>query len=160
MAVEVGQQAPDFTLKNPANEDVSLSDFRGRNVVLVFFPAAFSSFCTTQLSEIGEHEGRYAENDAQVIGISVDSRHSLRAFGEQLGLRDTVLLADFHPKGEVARRYGVYMDEAGIAARATFVVDREGVVRSAVVNAPPEIPDEEEYFRTLAACNAGEAPAA
>ena len=153
MAVEVGQQAPDFTLKNGANENVSLSDFRGRNVVLVFYPLAFSTVCTVQLTAIGGHESRYAEQNAQVIGISIDSRHAQRVFAEQLGLEDTILLADFEPKGEVARRYGVYFEGPGFSKRATFVIDRDGVVRSAAVNDPGEIPDEEEYFRTLAVCN-------
>jgi peroxiredoxin len=154
MAIEVGQQAPDFTLKNGANEDVSLSDFRGRNVVLVFYPLAFSLNCTRQFTAIGSHESRYADEGAQVIGVSVDSRHVQRVFAEQLGLKDTILLADFEPKGEVARGYGVYFDGPGFTKRATFVIDREGVVRSAVVNEPGEIPDEDEYFRTLSVCNA------
>lgn len=155
MAIEVGQQAPDFTLKNPAKEEVALSSFRGRsNVVLVFFPAAFSSVCTSQLTQIGEHESRYAGEDAQVIGISVDNPHSLGAFAESLGLDDTVLLGDFEPKGEVARRYGVYLPDFGIAGRATFVIDKAGVVRSAALtDNPGQIPDEDEYFRVLAVCN-------
>jgi mycoredoxin-dependent peroxiredoxin len=155
MAVEVGQKAPDFTLKDTANRDVSLSDFRGRNVVLVFYPLAFSSVCTTQLTGMGANEARYASEDCQVVGVSVDSRHANRAFAESLGLKDTILLADFEPKGAVARTYGVYRDAAGFANRASFVIDREGVVRSAVVNEPPDLPDEDAYFATLAACNAG-----
>ena len=83
MAIEVGQEAPDFTLKDTENRDVTLSSFRGdKNVVLVFYPFAFSSVCTRQLTEIGEHEGRYAEGDAQVIGVSVDSRYAQRRFAE------------------------------------------------------------------------------
>jgi len=153
MAVEIGAEAPAFTLQNTAREDVSLADFRGRNVVLVFFPAAFSPTCTIQLTQVADSESRYHDADAQVIGVSVDNRNSLRAYGEQLGLKETILLADFHPKGEVARRYGAYMEEAGIALRATFVIDAKGIVRSAVVNMPADIPDEEEHFRTLSVCN-------
>ena len=99
MPVEVGQIAPPFTLPSHRGEDVSLADFRGRsNVVIVFFPAAFSGVCTRQFTEIGAAEGRYAGEDAQVLGISVDNRESLRAWAEQLGLTDTLLLADFHPR--------------------------------------------------------------
>ena len=153
MAVDVGRPAPDFTLKAPDGEDVTLSSFRGRNVVLVFYPAAFSDVCTTQLTDISANEERYAGSDAQVIGISVDSRHSQERFAEELGLRETILLADFHPKGAVARTYGVWIDDYGIAGRATFVIDTEGVVRGAeLTDTPLEIPDQEEYFRTLAAC--------
>jgi peroxiredoxin (alkyl hydroperoxide reductase subunit C) len=156
MPVEVGQEAPDFTLRNADNEEVSLSSFRGsRNVVLVFYPGAFSSVCTKQLTQIGEHESRYAVDDAQVIGVSVDSRHVQGRFARELGLEDTILLADFEPKGEVSRRYGVYLDERGMSGRATFVIDKAGIVRGvALTDNPGQIPDEEEYFRALAACPA------
>jgi mycoredoxin-dependent peroxiredoxin len=155
MAIEVGQAAPDFTLKDGDNQDVSLSSFRGdKNVVLVFFPLAFSRGCTRQLTQIGEHEGRYADDDAQVIGVSVDSRYVQRRFAEDLGLRDTILLADFEPKGAVSRSYGVYLDDRGYSGRATFVIDKAGVVRGASrPDTPAEIPDEEEYFRALQVCN-------
>ena len=154
MAVEVGQEAPDFTLKRPDGEDVTLSSFRGRkNVVLVFFPAAFSDFCTTQFTQVGASERRYTESDAQVIGVSVDSRHSQERFAEELGLTDTLLLADFHPKGAVAREYGVWMEAAGIAGRATFVIDKQGIVRGVQrTRTTVEIPDLEEGFLTLSAC--------
>lgn len=154
MAVEVGQQAPDFTLKNGANDDVSLADFRGRNVVLVFYPAAFSGGCTAQFTGIGANERRYADAGAQVIGVSVDGRNTQRVFAEQLGLTDTILLADFEPKGAVSRLYGVYFEGAGISKRATFVIDHEGVVRGVVVTEPGAAHDEEEYFSALATCAA------
>ena len=155
MAIELGQEAPDFTLKNGDNEEVTLSSFRGdRNVVLVFYPGAFSSVCTRQLTEVGAHEGRYAEGDVQVIGISVDSRYVQRRFAEDLGLVDTILLADFEPKGAVSRAYGVYLDGPGTSGRATFVIDRAGVVRGvSLTDNPGQMPDEEEYFRALSACD-------
>ena len=154
MAIEIGQEAPDFTLKDPAGEDVTLSSFRGsKNVVLVFYPGAFSGVCTTQLTEIGRHEDRYAAGDAQVIGVSVDSRHSQGRFAEDLGLTDAVLLADFNPKGAVSRDYGVYLEEFGFSARATFVIDKAGVVRGiSLTDNPGQIPDEQEYFQALAVC--------
>lgn len=154
MTIEIGQEAPDFTLKDPDNQEVALSSFRGRrNVVLVFYPGAFSSVCTRQLTEIGEHEARYAGEDAQVIGVSVDSRHSQGAFARSLGLTDTILLADFHPKGEVSRAYGVYREDLGFSGRATFVIDKAGIVRGVTLtDNPGQTPDEEEYFRALAAC--------
>jgi peroxiredoxin len=153
MAVEVGQEAPDFTLKNTAGEQVSLSDFRGRNVVLLFYPAAFSGVCTKQFTHIGETEARYAGENAQVIGISVDGFNAQRAFAQQLGLTDTILLSDSHPKGATATAYGTYWEKAGISTRAAFVIDKDGVVRSAsVLDSPGDMPDEEEYFSTLATC--------
>jgi peroxiredoxin len=154
MAVEVGQEAPDFTLKNPDNEEVTLSSFRGRkNVVLVFYPAAFSGFCTTQLTQIGSEASRYAAGDAQVIGVSVDSRHSQGRFAQELGLTEAVLLADFEPKGATSRAYGVYLDKFGISGRATFVIDKAGIVQGvSLTDSPADIPDQDDYFAALAAC--------
>jgi peroxiredoxin len=156
MPIEVGQEAPDFTLKDGRGEEVALSSFRGdKNVVLVFYPLAFSSVCTRQLTEIGAHEERYAGENAQVVGVSVDSRYVQRRFGEELGLRDTILLADFEPKGAVARAYGVYLDTPGFSGRASFVIDTAGVVRgAALTDTPAEIPSEEDYFAALSVCNA------
>lgn len=154
MAVEVGHEAPNFTLKNTAGEPVSLSDFRGRNVVLLFYPAAFSGVCTKQFTHIAENGARYAGENAQVIGISVDGFNAQRAFAEQLGLTNTILLSDAHPKGAVATLYGTYWDHAGISTRAAFVIDAQGVVRSAnILDSPGDLTSEEEYFSTLAACD-------
>jgi len=154
MAIEVGEVAPDFTLRDTAGEKVTLSSFRGeKNVVLVFFPAAFSSFCTTQLSEIGESEARYVEGDARVIGVSVDGVACQERFARDLGLTDTILLSDFLPRGAVANAYGVFLPDWGTAARATFVIDRVGVVRARFLTETPlTIPDQDEYFASLAAC--------
>jgi peroxiredoxin len=128
--VEVGQEAPDFTLRDGENQEVTLSSFRGRrNVVLVFYPLAFSPTCTRQLTAIGGREAEYAGADAQVIGVSVDSRWAQRAFAESLGLSDTILLADFEPKGAVSRLYGAYRDEDGTTERALFVIDGGGIIR-------------------------------
>ena len=155
MAIEVGQEAPDFTLKSASGEKITLSSFRGRkNVVLAFYPLAFSTTCTTQFTRFSEGEARYAGEGAQVIGISVDSRYAQAAWAESLGLDDTILLADFEPKGEVSRLYGVYLDRPGFSNRASFVIDKSGIVRSADVPASPvEIPSEDAYFEALSACN-------
>jgi peroxiredoxin len=156
MPIAVGEEAPDFTLKSP-DDDVTLSSFRGeKNVVLAFFPSAFSGVCTGQFTRIGEKEAQFAGEDAQVIGVSVDNRNSLRAFGESLGLEKTLLLADFHPKAAVAKEYGVYMDGAGVAGRATFVIDKQGIVQSVELTDNPGIDiDESDYFAALATCNLG-----
>lgn len=156
MPIEVGREAPDFTLLDTAKQPVTLSSFRGRrNVVLAFFPAAFSEFCTRQLTEVAGDEARYAGLRAQVIGVSVDNPESLRAFAESLGLGETILLGDFEPKGEVARRYGVYLPDHGIAGRATFVIDRDGVVRGvSLTDHPGQVPGPDAYFTALAACEA------
>lgn len=155
MPVEVGQEAPDFTLRNQAGEYVTLSRFRGtKNVVLMFYPLAFSGGCTRQFTDFSAHEGRYAGEQAQVLGISVDSFHGQAAFAKSLGLEATMMLADFEPKGAVARDYGVYLDERGHSARATFVIDKQGIVQRAEVAATPEFPDEDAVMATLTTCNA------
>ncbi len=154
MAIEVGQEAPDFTLRDQRGEPVSLSSLlEGGSVVLVFYPLAFSGTCTRQLTAIGGNLARYAGEDGRVVGVSVDSHHAQRAFAESLGLDGVVLLADFEPKGEVARRYGVYLDERGFANRASFVIDRNRVVRAAEVMADTrDIPDEEALIAALSTC--------
>jgi mycoredoxin-dependent peroxiredoxin len=154
MAVEVGQEAPDFTLTNQAGEPVTLSSFRGqKNVVVMFYPLAFSGVCTKQFTDVSAHEGQYAGQDAQVLGISVDSFHAQAAFAKSLGLDATHLLADFEPKGAVAREYGVYNDERGHSGRGTFVIDKAGVIQRADVTMPLDIPDEAAVMAALNTCN-------
>jgi peroxiredoxin len=154
VAVEVGQEAPDFTLRDQRGEPRSLSSLlEDGSVVLVFYPLAFSGTCTRQLTAIGGNLARYAGEDGRVVGISVDSHHAQRAFAESLGLDGAVMLADFEPKGEVARRYGVYLDERGYSNRASFVIDRDRVVRAAEVMAVTrDIPDEEALIAALSTC--------
>jgi len=151
MGVEIGDIAPDFTLTDENGEQVTLSELRGRNAVLVFYPLDFSPVCTRELKDISAVADRYAAQNAEVFGISVDSRWTHAAFkrDEQLSAH---LLADFHPKGEVARRYGVYIEEAGIANRGTFVIDAEGRIAHKVVTSPREARDQEEYLEALANC--------
>ncbi|HET7573558.1 MAG TPA: redoxin domain-containing protein [Solirubrobacterales bacterium] len=125
--IEVGAQAPDFTLRDQDGEKVSLSDHRGRKVLLVFYPGDFSPVCGDQLSVYQEVKPQLAEQGLELLGISVDSSYVHKAFQEKLGI-DTVLLADFHPKGEVAQAYGSYLDRFGIANRTLVLVDEEGRV--------------------------------
>jgi peroxiredoxin (alkyl hydroperoxide reductase subunit C) len=153
MAVEVGQEAPDFTLMNQSGEPVTLSQFRGdANVVLMFYPLAFSGVCTTQFTNVSAHEGSYAGQRAQLIGISVDSHHAQAAFAKALGLDATLMLADFEPKGAVARSYGVYNDDRGHSRRGTFVIDTNGIVRHVDIPKPLEIPDEDAVMAALNVC--------
>jgi peroxiredoxin len=126
--IEPGTTAPDFTLPNHKGEQVSLSDFRGRKLMLVFYPADFSPVCSDQLSIYQEVLAQITEAGMQLLGISVDSSWTHNAFRKQLGI-DIPLLADFHPKGEVSRRYGAYIEEFGTANRSLVLIDEEGVVR-------------------------------
>ena len=153
MSIEVGQQAPDFTLKASDGNEVTLSSFRGnKNVVLLFYPLAFSGVCTTQLTDMGASYDQYTEGDAQVIAVSVDSFFVQGAFQEKVGATDAIFAGDFEPKGEVARRYGAYLD-IGWSTRAAFVIDKAGVVQHADVMAvPTDRPDEAAYLASLSTC--------
>ena len=151
MAIEVGQAAPDFTLRDQDNNEWTLSAHRGRNVVLVFYPLDFSATCTTELTELASVADRYDAANAEVVGISVDSRHAHAAFKKAAGLRAT-LLADFHPKGAIAQSYGVFLDALGFADRATFVIDRDGILRHMVRTSPAQARSQDEYLQALAAC--------
>ncbi|GAA4072502.1 MULTISPECIES: peroxiredoxin [Actinomadura] len=151
MAVEVGGSAPDFELKDQHGTPVKLSDYRGRkNVVLVFYPLAFSGVCTGELCTIRDELPTLGGDDVQVLAVSVDSMFSLRAWSEQEKYQFP-LLADFWPHGGVARSYGVFDEERGVALRGTFIIDTEGVVRWKVVNAIPDARDIDEYRKALAA---------
>ena len=123
---EPGEQAPDFTLRGPDGEYVTLSEYRGRNaVVLAFYPLAFSRVCSNQLPSIERDLERIRSLGAEVLGISVDSHHANREFGRRLGL-SFPLLSDFHKRASAA--YGMLESEAGVSGRALFVIDRDGKV--------------------------------
>lgn len=151
MALENDTQAPDFDLANQYGEHVRLSDFRGvKPVVLVFFPLAFSGVCTGELCALRDNLDIFRASGVELLGISVDSKATLRAFAEQEGY-DFQLLADFWPHGAVAKEYGVFLDEKGFANRATFVIDVRGVIRASFITAPGEPRSIEEYRAAIEA---------
>jgi len=125
--IAVGEQAPDFTLRDQDGEKVSLSDYKGRKVMLVFYPLDFSPVCSDQLSIYQEVKPEITAKGVELVGVSVDSSYAHKAFQEKLGI-DTTLLSDFEPKGEVARAYGSYIDGAGIANRTLVLIDEDGAV--------------------------------
>jgi peroxiredoxin len=125
--IAAGEAAPDFTLRDHDGEPVSLADFRGRKVLLIFYPFDFSPVCSEQLSVYQELKPELADRGVTMLGVSVDHRYAHRAFREQLGI-DTTLLADFEPKGEVARAYGSYLEKPGMANRTLVLIDEEGIV--------------------------------
>ncbi len=146
----VGESAPDFELVNQFGEPVRLSDFRGRNVVIVFYPFAFSGICTGELCEIRDNLALFEDADAAVLAVSVDSKFAQRAYAQQEGYGFD-LLADFWPHGAVASAYGVFDAESGMAKRGTFILDTAGIVRYVVVNPRGEARDLKEYRAALAA---------
>jgi peroxiredoxin len=146
--IEPGEQAPGFTLPDQDGNQVSLADFRGRTVVLVFYPADFSPVCTDQLSVYQEVLGELDERGAQLVGISVDGAFCHRAFRNQLNLT-MPLLADFHPKGEVAKAYGVWSERHGVSGRALVMVGPEGTVEWSYRSPPLEVPGANLIFDAL-----------
>lgn len=130
----VGTEAPDFELRDQNNEVVRLSDFRGdKAVLLVFYPWAFTSICTGELSALRDNIDGFANDQVQVLTISVDSSFSHKIFAQRDGL-NFPLLADFWPHGAVAEAYGVFNTDAGAANRGTFLVDRDGIIRFSEAN--------------------------
>ena len=145
----VGELAPDFELMNQFGEPIRLSGFRGRSVVLVFYPFAFSGVCTGELCELQDNLGLFKDANAVLLGVSVDSKFAQRAYAGREGY-DFDLLADFWPHGAVARQYGVFDTESGMANRGTFIIDEGGVVRYVVVNPRGRARDFAEYRAALA----------
>lgn len=150
MAVEVGDSAPDFELKDQHGTPVKLSDFRGqKDVVLVFYPLAFSGVCTGELCTIRDELPTLGGDDVQVLAVSVDSVFAQRAWSEKEGYQFP-LLADFWPHGGVAKTYGIFDEAKGLATRGTFIIDKQGVVRWKVENAIPDARDIGDYRKALA----------
>ncbi|MBO0776016.1 MAG: peroxiredoxin, partial [Actinobacteria bacterium] len=150
MAIEAGQQAPDFELKDQHGEPVRLSAFRGsKNVVLLFYPLAFSGVCSSELCALRDDFPEITRDDVELLTVSVDSGFVLRTWAD----RDHFtfrLLSDFWPHGAVAKLYGVFNEEMGVATRGTFIIDKTGTIRWKVVNPIPQARDIAEYQKALA----------
>ncbi len=144
----VGTQAPDFTLHSTPDQSVSLSEFRGRPVILAFYPADWSPVCGDQMALYNEVLDEFARFDAELMGISVDGVWSHVAFAHDRHLRFP-LLADFEPKGDVARRYGVYRPQDGTSERALFVIDADGIVRWSYISPVGINPGADGILRAL-----------
>ncbi len=151
MPLQIGDQAPDFMLTDQNDKQRTLSDFRGdRNVLVVFYPLAFSPVCTGELCQLRDDLAEFQNSDVQVLAVSVDSGYTLKAWSQEKGY-DFPLLSDFWPHGKVAQDYGVFHDAAGIANRGTFLVDTHGVIRFAEMNKPDEARDQTAWKQALAA---------
>ena len=149
--LEVGTTAPDFTLKDQQGRPVTLSGFRGaKNVLLVFFPLAFTAVCQGELAEIQDHLATYVNDDVQTLAISVGPPPSHKVWATQAGFTFPVL-ADFWPHGAVAQAYDVFSRDAGFPNRGTFVVDRGGVITFAEMMGPGEPRDQTLWTGALAA---------
>jgi peroxiredoxin len=148
--VDVGQPAPDFALKDQNNQVVSLADFRDkRNVLLVFYPYAFTRVCGGELAGIRDSLGDFQNDSVQVLTCSVDTPYANRVWAEREGF-EFPMLSDFWPHGAVAQAYGCFSAERGCATRGTYVIDRSGVVRWKEVNAIPDGRDLDAWRKALA----------
>jgi mycoredoxin-dependent peroxiredoxin len=150
MAVEIGDVAPDFELKDQHGTPVTLSGLRGKkNVVLVFYPLAFSGVCSSELCAMRDSFPESDREDVELLTVSVDSTHVHRTWADVEGY-EFALLSDFWPHGAVAKQYGVFNEDRGIATRGTFIIDKNGVVRWKVVNDIPQARDLADYQKALA----------
>ena len=155
--LEVGQSAPDFTLKDQYGKDISLSDYRGvKGVVVVFFPFAFSGICTGELCEIRDDLGAFESDQVQVLAISCDHMFTQRAFSDAEGYFFPVL-SDFWPHGRTAQAFGVFEPSGGFSTRGTFLIDSSGIVRWRLVNGPSEKRDFAGYHAALKQLTGSEA---
>jgi peroxiredoxin len=148
--LKAGTVAPGFSLSSTPDQTVSLSELRGKPVVLVFYPADWSPVCSDQLGLYNELMPEFSEFEAQIIGISVDGIWCHLAFGKDRKLH-TPLLADFEPKGAVARLYGVYDEKTGESGRALFVIDSEGMIRWSYLSPTGINPGADGILKALAA---------
>ena len=150
MALNVGDEAPDFELRSHRGGTVKLSDFRGtRRVVVAFHPLAFTPVCAAQMCGYESDLGRFEAADAAVLGISIDAQPAKAAWAQTLGPISFDLLSDFYPHGDVARKYGVFREKDGISERAIFVVDKAGKIAWARVYDIPQQPDNADLFAAL-----------
>ena len=143
MGHPVAGPAPDFALPTGQGPVVSLAEYRGRRaILLVFYPFAFSPICTAELDDMRDHLASF--NGVQLLGVSVDTKYSLRMFGKWRGYTFP-LLSDFWPHGAVAQAYGVFDAERGMARRGTFLIDDAGLIRFAQVNEPGDVRDQDGW---------------
>ncbi len=157
MSIAVGQTAPDFTLQNQDKKEVKLSDFAGkRNVVLLWYPLDWSPVCTSEHACFVNDMKKFETLDAEVLGVSVDSVWSHKAFADKMGIKYS-LLADFHPRGAMSEKYGVYLADKGITGRAIAIVNKMGKIAWFKNYDIPVVPDLKEVAAALSQVKAATA---
>ena len=152
MSLTVGQSAPEFTLKDQSQKDVKLSDYRGKNVVIVFYPLDWRPVCTNEHACFVNDLKKFESLNAQIVGLSVDSVWSHKAWADKMGV-SYPLLADFHPRGAVADKFGVYLADKGITGRAIAIVDKQGKLAWFKQYEILQLPDITEVEKALAGLN-------
>ena len=147
--IDVGDMAPDFTLKDNRVQDVSLSEFHGKKVLLSWHPLAWTGVCAQQMKSLEDNLAEFEKYNTVPLGMSIDSYPSKNAWAKELGIANVKLLADFWPHGKVALDYGLFLDEKGFSARANVLIDEAGKVVWVKVYDIPELPDIEEVLRVV-----------
>ena len=150
MSVQIGDEAPDFELRDQTGKPVALSDYRGKKaVVLVFYPMSFTGVCEGEMCEIRDHIDVFRNDEVETLAVSVDSPPAHKRWAQEQGF-DFPLLSDFWPHGAVSQMYGVFDEELGIAVRGTFIIDKDGKVVYTDRNPIPEARDQETWRTALA----------
>jgi peroxiredoxin len=149
--IEIGDKAPDFTLKDQNEKEITLRNFKGKKVIPSFHPLAWTSVCKIQMQDLEKHKADFDRLGAVALGLSVDSVPCKKAWAEAIGVKETPLLADFWPHGGVAQAYGIFREKNGFSERAVFILDKEGVVRFKKIYPIKEVPDIEEIIKAAAA---------
>ena len=149
ISIKTGDIAPDFTLKNQNDELISLSSFKGKKVLLSFHPLAWTPVCEIQMRSLENKYRIFRELNTMAFGISVDSAPCKKEWAEYIDIDLTGLLCDFWPHGDVAKKYGLFIEKAGISGRANILIDEAGRIELIKIYEIPEIPDIEEIIRFL-----------
>ena len=147
--IDVGDMAPDFTLKDNRVQDVSLSEYRGKKVLLSWHPLAWTAVCAQQMKSLEDNLAEFEKYNTVPLGMSIDSYPSKNAWAKELGVANVKLLADFWPHGKVALDYGLFLDDKGFSARANVLIDEAGKVVWVKVYDIPELPDIEEVLKVV-----------
>ena len=147
--VQIGDKAKDFNLRDQDDNEIRLSSFKGKRVLLSFHPRAWTKVCADQMISLEKNRERFEKLNTAALGISVDTIPSKKAWANQLGIKNTRLLSDFWPHGEVARLYGIFKEKDGVSERANIIVDENGKVVFVKVYPMSLLPDIEEIIKVL-----------
>ncbi len=149
MSIKTGEEAKDFTLSDQDGKDVQLSTLKGKKILLSFHPLAWTSVCAEQMKSLEKNRSRFEKLNTVALGVSVDTVPSKKAWAKELGIKNTKLLSDFWPHGEVAQLYSLFREEDGFSERANIIIDESGVVKFVKVYPMAQLPDIEEIIKAL-----------
>ena len=148
--IAVGDRAPEFSLPDQDEKEVSLESLKGKRVLLSFHPLAWTGVCEIQMRTLELKHKAFQELNTVALGVSVDSSDSKKAWALSMGMKETRLIADFWPHGGMAKKYGLFLEESGISGRANILIDEEGSIAFIKIYELGEVPDVEEIIRFLA----------